>query len=289
MGHKNAPRRGRRNGNALEFYNGPYSAKAIQGDKPYPGQHDWITAIRFYADAAKLNTGLPLALLGLMGGVVSLLRRKWLGLALLAIPIFFYLLGIHSTGNPVWTPALYFDSYYNTRYGLAFLLFCAFAASSMVAGRWRRMIATVIILLCSIPWIAYPKAESWITWKESQVNSRQRRAWEAEAADYMKAHYKPGDGLLMPFSDVVGIAREAAIPLRDTIHEGNGVLLYAAMARPALFPFGKWAVGIAGDAVSSRVGAWARRGLYWDCVKIVEVKGAPVIEIYRRRSTARIH
>ena len=93
----------------------------------------------------------------------------------------------------------------------------------------------------------------------------------------------------MPFSDVVGIAREASIPLRDTIHEGNGVLLYAAMARPALFPFGKWAIGIAGDNVSSRVGAWSRRGLYWDCVKIVEVKGAPAIEIYRRRSTSQIH
>ncbi len=277
------------NGNALEFYNGPYSAKAIQGGKPYPGQHDWLTAIRFYADAAKLNTGWPLAILGLIGAVVSFARRKWLGLSLLLIPITFYLLGIHSTGNPVWTPALYFDSYYNTRYGLAFLPFCAFAASSMVAGRSRRTIATVVIILSSIPWIAYPKAESWITWKESQVNSRHRRALETEAAEYMKIHYKPGDGLLMPFSDVVGIAREAAIPLRDTIHEGNGVLLYAAMARPALFPFGKWAIGIAGDTVSSRVGAWSRRGLYWDCVKIVEVKGAPPIEIYRRRITSQIH
>ena len=221
--------------------------------------------------------------------MVSILRRKWLGLSLLFIPIVFYLVGIHSTGNPVWTPSLYFDSYYNTRYGLAFLPFCAFAASAMVVGRLRRTIATAIILLSSIPWIAYPKAESWITWKESQVNSRHRRVLEAEAAEYMKVHYKPGDGLLMPFSDVVGIAREAAIPLKDTIHEGNGVLLYAAMARPALFPFGKWAIGIAGDAVSRPIGAWTRRGLYWDCVKIVEVKGAPPIEIYRRRSTAQIH
>ena len=274
------------NGNALEFFNGPYSAKAIQGDKPYPGQHDWLTAIRFYADAARLNTGLPLAILGLFGAAVALARRKWLGLSLLLIPIVFYLLGIHSTGNPVWTPKLYFDSYYNTRYGLAALPFCAFAAASMVAGRWRRTIAVLIILLSSLPWIAYPKAESWITWKESQVNSRRRRALESEAAVYMKAHYKPGDGLLMPFSDVVGIPREAGIPLRETIHEGNGVLLYAVLARPGLFPFGKWAVGIAGDSVSRRLGAWARQGLYWDCVKIVEVKDAPPIEIYRRRSAA---
>ena len=271
-------------GNALEFYNGPYSAKAIQAGKPYPGQGDWLKAMQFYGDAARLNTGWPLAIIGLLGTVVAFIRRKWLGIALLAIPMAFYVLGIHSTGNPVWTPGLYFDSYYNTRYGLAFLPFCAFAAAAMVVGRWRRMIATCLILGASIPWMAYPKAESWITWKESQVNSRHRRALEQEAAAYMKAHYKPGDGLLMPFSDLVGIPREASIPLRETIHEGNGVLLYAVLARPTLFPFAKWGVAIAGDAVSSRLGAYARRGLYWDCVKIVEVKGAPPIEIYRRRS-----
>ena len=148
--------------------------------------------------------------------------------------------------------------------------------------------AVLIIVVSAIPWIAYPKAESWITWKESQVNSRTRRALETEAGDYMKVHYKPGDGLLMPFSDVVGIPRLAGIPLRETVHEGNGVLLYAALARPELFPLAKWAVAIAGDSVSVSTGTWVRRGLYWDCVKIVEVKGAPPIEIYRRRSTARI-
>ena len=30
--------------NAFDFYNGPYSPRAIQGGKPYPGYHNWIEA-----------------------------------------------------------------------------------------------------------------------------------------------------------------------------------------------------------------------------------------------------
>lgn len=271
-------------GNALEFYNGPYSAMAIQGGRTYPGKDNWLVAWQFYRSAAILNTGLPLAVLGAIGAIVALVRRAWIPVVLLALPMAFYILSMHSSGGtPIFVPALYNDSYYNTRYGLALLPFAAFCIGGLVAGPMPKMTAFFAVLLSISPWIAYPKAESWITWKESQVNSHHRRIWTAEAVEYLRANYKPGDKILMPLSDLVSIPRELGIPLRDIVHEGNGLALDASLARPDLFPFERWAIGISGDAVSRRVADWRRKGLYWDCVKIVSVKGAAPVEIYRRR------
>jgi hypothetical protein len=271
-------------GNALEFYNGPYSPQAIQAGRPYPGKGDWLTALHFFQAAAVLNTGWPLAILGLIGAVVSAVRRAWVPLLLLALPMLFYVLNMHSGASPIFVPALYNDSYYNTRYGLALLPFAAFCTAGLIAGPWPKPTALLCIFLSIVLWIAYPKAANWVTWKESQVNSDARRAWTSEGATYMRSHYKPHDGLLMPFSDLVGIPREAGINLRETVHEGNGLLLDATLARPILFPQCRWAIAISGDHVSRRIGAWSRRGLYWDLVKRVEVKGSAPIEIYRRRS-----
>ena len=50
-------------GYALDFINGPYSAKAIalrstaQGAPPYPGQHHLFTAALYFLKAAQLNVG----------------------------------------------------------------------------------------------------------------------------------------------------------------------------------------------------------------------------------------
>ncbi len=56
--------------NALEFYNGPWSAMAIYrrqlagGMTPYPGDHDWRQALHYYFTAARLTAGPLLLLLG---------------------------------------------------------------------------------------------------------------------------------------------------------------------------------------------------------------------------------
>ena len=271
-------------GNALEFYNGPYSPMAIQGGRDYPGKGDWLVAWQFYRSAAILNTGLPMALLAVPGTIAALIKRAWLPVLLLGLPMAFYLLSMHSSGGtPIFVPALYNDSYYNTRYGLALLPFGAFCIAGLISGPMPRLMSTILVLLSVSPWIAYPRMESWITWKESQVNSHHRRLWTAEAVEFMRANYSPGDKILMPLSDLVGIPRELGIPLRNIVHEGNGLAMSASLARPDLFVMERWAIGIAGDEVSRRVADWRRKGLYWDCVKIVNVKGAAPVEIYRRR------
>jgi hypothetical protein len=47
------------------------------------------------------------------------------------------------------------------------------------------------VLTAVTPWLAYPKPDAWITWKESQVNSVTRRAWTKEAAAFFQTKYHP--------------------------------------------------------------------------------------------------
>ena len=66
-----------------------------------------------------------------------------------------------------------------------------------------------------------PRPDAWITWKESQVNSEARRAWTAQAASFLKANYRHGDGIMFSFGDLTGVLREAGIPLRESLYDGN--------------------------------------------------------------------
>ncbi|MBM3774288.1 MAG: hypothetical protein FJW37_03910, partial [Acidobacteria bacterium] len=60
---------------ALAFYLGPYSARAIQGSAPYPGKGDWAQAWLYFRSAAVLCLGRPLAWLALAGVAAALWRR----------------------------------------------------------------------------------------------------------------------------------------------------------------------------------------------------------------------
>jgi hypothetical protein len=120
-----------------------------------------------------------------------------------------------------------------------------------------------------------------ISWKESEINSEARRDWTAQAASFLAREYRPGSGIIFPFGDLTGVLREAGIPLRQGLHEGNGVAFDAAMARPDLLlrdrGLVEWGLAFSGD----RVAAALQKAGYVLRQNIV-VKGAPVVEIYHR-------
>jgi len=278
-------------GNLLEFYNGPYSAKAIYqrqldaGLARYPGDHEWGKAWLYFRAAVQLCVGWPLVWLGVAGAVASLLKRVLWPLALLALPPIFYVCSMYSSSTPIYVPHLWPYSYYNTRYGLAALPLLALAAGALVAiapPRLRRLAAVVVVLVGIAGWLAYPRQEGWICWKESQVNSVARRAWTRETAEFLRAEYRTGDGALIFFGDLAGVFQQAGIPLRQTLHQDNEPLWWAALARPDLFLWEKWAVAVSGDPVSAALGRPRKNGPRYDCVKTIAVKGAPAIEVYRR-------
>jgi hypothetical protein len=281
-------------GNALSFYNGPGSAKAIYQHAldanmaRYPGDHDWSKAVLYLRAAIRLCAGTPLVWLGAVGAVAALLKRTLWPLVLLALVPGFYILSMHSGGTPIFVPHMWpVGAYYNTRYGTAALPLLAFGAGALVAlvpGRLKAPAALLVILAAASPWFAYPRIESWICWKESQVNSVARRAWTAQTADYLRTNYRRGDGILTMLGDVAGVYQQAGIPLKETLNECNFPIWQKVTeaARPDLRE--KWAVAIAGDTVAQTISRAQKSGSRYDLVKTISVKGAPVLEIYRRVS-----
>ena len=255
-------------GNALEFFNGPYSAMAIQ-KVPYPGQHDWWLALSHYSAAARLVAGWPLILIGGMG----ILRRITWPIVFLALPSLFYVWSVHSSGTPIFVPPY---GWYNTRYGLAALPLAAFAGGSLIMLLPSRSRWAAALLLGVVPILIWALSQTpAITWKESQLNSAARRAWTKQAAEFLEPRYKPGSGLMVPFGDLTGILREAGIPLRESLHEGNGPAWLAAISRPDLFLHEEWVVA---DKV--RVSQF---GPHYQLRKRIIVEGASPVEIYQRQ------
>ncbi|HWB83028.1 MAG TPA: glycosyltransferase family 39 protein [Bryobacteraceae bacterium] len=272
-------------GDALAFYRGPYSARAIQGKTSYPGKHDWAKAWLYFRTAAGLCLG-PVLLWTSLAGVVAAIAKKaiWL-VILLALPAIFYVWSIHSSGTPIFVPTLWPNSYYNTRYGLAALPLLAAASAALVALAPRPLRAAAAVLLICVamfPWLIDPQPGSWITWQESRVNSDARRQWTLQAADYLRPRYVRGAGILTSFGDLTGIYRQAGIPLRETFTGDNGIPWQATVTRPELFLRQEWAVARRGDAVEQAIRRAERLGIRYTLEKTIVVPGAPVIEIYRR-------
>jgi len=272
-------------GDALYFYRGLGSAMAIQANQPYPGKNDWWTALHYYRTAAGLAAGPGLSLASLAGLIAVVCKRSVWPLVLLLLPGAFYVWSMHSAASPIFVPVLWPGSYYNTRYGTAVLPFAAVAASAVVAvtpARARAWVACLLPLACALAWVIPPNPHRFVVWEESRANSVARRDWTQQAAEFLGPRYIPGTGILTTFGDVTGIFREAGIPLRETFTECNGLPWLAAVRRPELFLQREWAVVRGGDEAQSAITRAALRGIAYKLEKTIIVKGAPVVEIYRR-------
>lgn len=274
-------------GDALAFYRGPGSPKAIQGAADFPGHHNWAIAWLQFRSVAALVAGRPLLWMAIAGAIGALAKRAIWPLLLLSLVPFFYILNLHSGDTPIFVPTQWPFSYYNTRYGLTILPLAAFAVAGLVAWTPQRLrvIGAVAVIVASLaPWLMNPRVENVITWKESQVNSVARRAWTGQATDFLRANYRPGSGIFTTFGDISGIYRQAGIPLRDTLTWDNWPVWPAAVARPDLFLRDEWAVAQGGDLVQTAINRAYLRGPRYTLQKIIAVRGAPVLEIYRRDS-----
>jgi hypothetical protein len=270
-------------GYPLWFYNGPYSALAIQAGRPYAGKDNWGLSWLYVRTAAQLVVGPGLWIVGCAGLAAALWKRAFWPVALLALTPAFYVWSMHSAGLPIHVPSLWPHSYYNTRYGMSALPLLALGGAAVVAlapARARPIFALLVVAAASVHWLVHPGPENWITWEESRVNSGGRRAWTHEAARFLQGRFVPGSGIVTSFGDLTGIFREMGIPLRETFTECDGIPWDAAVLRPDLFLWQEWAVVRRGDAVYKAVAMRDRRQytLVWTIIQ----KDEPVIEIYRR-------
>jgi hypothetical protein len=282
--------------NALEFYNGPWSAAAIyarqvaQGMQRYPGDHDWRTALKYYFTAAKLVVGVPAIVIGAIGVAAALAKpKRWSrtlpAIAILALPVVFYIWSMHSSGTPIFIPTLWPFSWYNTRYAIAVLPLAAFAAGAIVAilpdreGITHLSAAVIVAAIPASVWILH-RDQPAICWKESQMNSIARRDWTQQAASFLAANYRAGSGIIYPFGDLTGALRHAGIPLRESLHSGNVAEWMLATTRPYAGLRTEWALAFSGDEVATAALRAHRFGKNYEVVKQIIVKGAPVVEIY---------
>ena len=119
--------------NALEFANGPYSARAIQQRSKtatmpsYPGENSPRDATLQFLKVSRLNLAQGrLEFLLLNGAFIALLAsfyfaRRYLSWAVLWSPLPFYVLCIAWGSVPIYHPEWWPFSYYNVRYGLQLL------------------------------------------------------------------------------------------------------------------------------------------------------------------------
>ena len=270
-------------GDPLEFYRGPNSAKAIQRGLPYPGEHGLAKAWLYFRTAAELTANIAVVFVGSLGCLAAIAKKAWWPVLFFLIGPLFYLLSMYTGGGQViYVPTLWPQSYYNSRYGLNALPLLAFGAGALVSLKPQPWLATVVVSACLIPWLLKPSPENWVCWKESQVNSEDRRAWTHRAAEYLKLHYRKGDGIIANFGDLTGVLREAGIPLKECVHSGNNPEFDATIARPDLFLHHRWALAQAGDSVATAVQKIGRTAPAYDRVQAISVGNAQVIEIYRR-------
>lgn len=278
--------------NALEFYDGPYSAMSIyrralaQNMVPYRGDHDWQAAWLYYRTAVEVCAGWTAMIIAVAGLAGVILKRVLWPILFAALPPVFYIWSMHSGGTPIYVPALWPNSYYNTRYAIAALPLLAIAGGCLVlvaSKRWRPWLAFAILIAAATPWLIRPQPSDWVTWKESQINSITRRAWTQAAAGALASEYHAGAGVFTSFGDLTGILRAAGIPLHEALYDGDEPEWSAASMRPDLFLHEEWAVAVAGDSVATTVlKSRFQHGPRYHLIQTVKVKGAPVIEIYKR-------
>lgn len=226
-------------GRAMDWANGPYSAKAIaerttaRGAAPYPGKDHIVTAGLYVLKAARLNVGVGhwgdvLFVLALLGTAVALWHfRQYCTWLLLWLPLAFYSLSIAYGSVPIFIPTWWPFSYYNVRYGLELLpvfavfpaLLAAVLAEIVTSVRKRLAIWTLLALIVAASYLSI-YADVPITLKEAQVNARTRMILENALAKFL-AGLPPSATLLMYQGEHVGALQQAGIPLRHVISEVN--------------------------------------------------------------------
>lgn len=225
-----------RYGNPLEFYNGPYSAKAIYAHQllttgfHYPTEGSYLLSARYYIEDVKLVIGamsLELAVLGFALWAADGRDRLRRSAALLfLVPLLFYIQSMASAAVPIYVPTLFPHTYYNLRYGLEMLpavaLFPSFLVSARLSRRKQLVATAAVIAILTVQFAASLRggAASIGNVQESLQNTPCRARSEQALTDLLRRDYTGGMILtangkhpcLMPTLD---------IPYRRTLTELN--------------------------------------------------------------------
>ncbi|HKW74505.1 MAG TPA: hypothetical protein VJN64_03200 [Terriglobales bacterium] len=234
-------------GNALEFANGPYSARAIEhrtrsaAMATYPGENSPRDATLYFLKVARLNMGqgraeylLPVTAFVALIAMLYFSHRRWPWLLLWA-PLPFYAASIAWGSVPLYFPDWYPFSYYNVRYGLQLLpAFAVFAAlgceflRNFFRLRWVLATAFLLIFLSYFSeWRSTP-----ICLREARVNGAARMKFEQQLASALEK-LPPSATLLMNCGAHSGAVQAAGVHFSRIIRETNFREWQQALTQPA--------------------------------------------------------
>ena len=264
-------------GDWLYFARGPYSAKAIEmrtatsgAWPPHPGWHNPWVALLFYLKVSELdsvlapatgstwanfwgNAVLAIAVLGTVAAwfaeKAKADRRTLAWTLLLWLPVPFYTWSVAYGSVPIFFPAWWPFTFYNTRYGLELLpalaLGLGFAAKFAVGAlaRWQgNRIAQLVpdfafallFILAGVNVAGLLRQEP-IVYAESVTNVAARLPYDQAIPPLLQDLLKsfPHGTVLMNTSTYPEIVAFTGIPLRQTINESDLALWRAALEAPA--------------------------------------------------------
>ena len=270
-------------GDWLFFARGPYSAKAIEmrtstsgAWPPHPGWHNPWVALLFYLKVSELDAILAPTWSSLWGNLVlafaaagsvaawlaeraSSHRRALIWILLLWLPVPFYAWSVAYGSVPIFFPAWWPFTHYNTRYGLELLpalaLGIGFAAKFAIAAlenskiaRWnppRPVLPSIaqflpdiafalLFALVGINALSLLRHEP-IVYAESTYNLDARLPYDEAIPPLLRdlLHAFPHATVLMNTSMYPEIVAFTGIPLRQTINESDLEIWRAALEAPA--------------------------------------------------------
>src|SRR5208337_2202866 len=225
-------------GNALNFANGPYSAKAIEQrvGAPNPALHNAGVAAIYFLKSAQLNMApgnwgrfwLAAAFAALaIGAAIPRLRPQLAPLLLLWVPLVFYALSIAYGSVPIHVYTWWPFATFNQRYGLQLLPMFAVStgvlmASVFLLGAGTRHVWKLVVLIFALVVVSYASV-----WKaEPQCLKEARRNWAIRhtlnsAVERVVTRLPRDSRFLMDLGEHVGVMEQAGIPLRQVVNNEN--------------------------------------------------------------------
>ena len=289
-------------GNALEFANGSYSAKAIEQrvGAPNPALHSAPVAAIYFLKSAQLNLAegnwgrfwLAAALVAVAIGAWKL-RSQSASILFLWIPLAFYALSIAYGSVPIHVHTWWPFATFNQRYGLQLLPMFAVSAGVLTAsvfslGAGARHAGKLVAVLFALMLVSYASL-----WKAGpQCLQEAQRNWRTQsplnsAVLRVVETLPPNSRFLMDLGEHVGIMQRAGIPLQRVVNSEN----HRVWKRPS-DPEGLWertladppryvdfVIAFEGDAVDQRVNR-ANLAL----LTVIHATGQPRALIYAARN-----
>jgi hypothetical protein len=264
-------------GDWLFFARGPYSATAIEmrtatsgASPPHPGWHNPWVALLFYLKVSELDAvlapapgsiwsslwGNAVLTLAALGSVAAWFaeratshRRALTWILLLWLPVLFYTWSVAYGSVPIFFPAWWPFTFYNTRYGLELLpalaLGVGFAAKFAVAAveHWNPpriaqllpdISFAVLFVLAGFNVVGLLRQQP-IVYTESTYNLDARLPYDQAIPPLLKdlLNTFPHGTVLMNTSMYPEIVAFTGIPLRETINESDLEIWRAALEAPA--------------------------------------------------------